>query len=237
MLSVVLVEPETPGNIGSVARVMKNFGLSSLVIVNPKCNYLDGEAYGRAMHARAILKSAMVVSGFSSLERYDCIVGTTSRLGTDYNVIRSPISPENLSSMLERFKRPNVALVFGREGTGLLTKEISKCDILVTIPSSVRYPVLNLSHAVAIILYELFKSSNSEKVGSRIAPAGRREKLVALSMVNEILGEMDYALDSRKGTQSLVMRRLVNKSFMTQREMFAFLGFLRKILVLIRAKR
>ena len=64
MLAVVLVEPETPGNIGSVARVMKNFGVKRLLLVNPKCNHLDGEAYGRAMHARDILKAAVVVKNF-----------------------------------------------------------------------------------------------------------------------------------------------------------------------------
>lgn len=235
MLSVVIVEPETPGNIGSVARVMKNFGVRRLLLVNPKCNYLDGEAYGRAMHARDILKAAAVVKNFSYLKRFDYVVGTTAALGSDYNVLRSPITPDQLAQQLRSNigsssnKKTNIAVVFGREGTGLTSKEISDCDLVVTIPASKKYRALNLSHAVAIVLYELFKSSRSLKLGSHIPLASAKEKKIAVSMVNEILARMDFAISSKKETQSLVWQRLVNKSFLTRREMYALLGFLRKV--------
>ena len=236
MLSVVLVEPETPGNIGSVARVMKNFGVRQLLLVNPRCDYLDGEAYGRAMHARDILKAAAVVKSFSNLEKFDYVVGTTAALGSDYNVLRSPITPDQLSRNLfskKVDKKTTIALVFGRDGTGLTSKEIGKCDLIVTIPASKKYRALNLSHAVAIILYELFKSSNSVKLASHIPLASRHEKKIALSMVNEILARMDFASDSKKETQGLVWSRLISKSFLTRREMYALLGFLRKVIKMV----
>ncbi len=230
MLTVVLVEPETPGNIGSVARVMKNFGMGRLVLVNPKCNPLDGEAYGRAMHASDVLKSAKVVKAFGSLRKFDYVVGTTSALGTDYNVVRSPISPAQLSFQLRgKSGKAGIALVFGREGTGLTTKEIAACDVLVTIPSSKKYPALNLSHAVAIVLYELFQHFSQVKVSSHFVLASAAEKKLALSMVNEILAAMDFSLDSKKKTQIMVWSRLINKSFLTKREMYALLGFLRRV--------
>lgn len=234
MLSVVLVEPETPGNVGSVARVMKNFGVKSLILVNPKCDYLDGEAYGRAMHAREILKSAKIVKSFSSLGKFDCIIGTSASLGTDYNVVRSPISPGQLSLQLRgQPGAAKMALVFGREGTGLTTREIAACDVLVTIPSARKYPVLNLSHAIAVVLYELFKHSRAGKVSGHISFASAAEKKLALSMVSDLIAKMDFALDSKRKTQSMVWSRLINKSFLTRREMFALLGFLRKVLRLV----
>lgn len=239
MISVVLVEPETPGNIGSVARAMRNFGVGRLLLVNPKCNYLDGEAYGRAMHARGILKKAKIESSFSScIKKFDYVVATTAALGSDYNVLRSPITPGQLVQQLRsssiRDKKTSIALVFGREGSGLTNREISGCDLVVTIPSSRKYPALNLSHAVAIVLYELFSQSSAASVRSHIALASRHEKKVALSMVGQILSRMDFALDSKKRAQSVVWQRLVNKAFLTRREIYALLGFLRKVLAMLR---
>ncbi|MBI2580643.1 RNA methyltransferase [Candidatus Woesearchaeota archaeon] len=240
MLFVVLVEPETPGNIGSVARVMKNFGVRQLLLVNPKCSHLDGEAYGRAMHARDILKVATVAKDFSSLKKFDYVIGTTAALGSDYNVLRSPITPDQLTLQLQRFKgsgkgeRAKIALVFGREGTGLTSREIGSCDLVVTIPASKKYRALNISHAVAIVLYELFRSSKSAKLTSHIPLASRHEKKVAMSMVSEILAGMDFATGSKKETRRLVWQRLINKSFLTRREMYALLGFLRKTIKVIK---
>ncbi|MBI2176251.1 RNA methyltransferase [Candidatus Woesearchaeota archaeon] len=241
MLCVLLVEPETPGNIGSVARVMKNFGVRQLLLVNPRCNHLDGEAYGRAMHARDILKSAVVVKSFSHLKEFDYVVATTAALGSDYNVLRSPITPGQLAQQLQSHisssvnnKKNKIALVFGREGTGLTSREIGSCDLVVTIPASRKYRALNLSHAVAIVLYELFKPSKSVKLASHIPLASRHEKKLAESMVNEIISGMDFAINSKKETQALVWRRLISKSFLTKREMYALLGFLRKIIKIVK---
>ncbi len=235
MFSVVLVEPETPGNIGSVCRVMKNFGVRQLLLVNPRCDYLDGEAYGRAMHARDILKKAEVVSQFSCLKKFDYVIGTTAVLGSDYNVARSPITPGHLAQQLsQRFgssRKTSIAVVFGRESNGLTNGEVSGCDLIVTIPSSGNYPALNLSHAVAIVLYELFKGSASIK--SHIGLASRKDKEVALSMAGEILSRMEFPLKSKRKTHSMVLSRLVNKSFLTKREIFALIGFLRKVLRMV----
>ena len=234
MLSVALVEPETPGNIGSVARVMKNFGFKSLLLVNPKCDHLDGEAYGRAMHAREILKSAAILKDFSQLKKFDYVVGTTAALGSDYNVVRSPITPGQLSQQISQqlgssIKKIKIVLVFGREGTGLTTEELASCDLVVTIPSSKKYGALNISHAAAIVLYELFQVSKSVKSTSHIAPASGQDKKTALSMVSQLLAKMDFSIDSRRQTQSVVWSRLINKSFLTRREIYALMGFLQKL--------
>ncbi len=227
MISVVLVEPETAGNVGSVARAMKNFGLKNLVLVNPKCNHLDLDAVSRAKHAGEILKKAVVLKGFSRL-KFDTLVATTAALGTDYNVARLPLSPEQLAGKLRGCGKRRIAIVFGREGTGLRNSELLKCDFVVSIPSSVRYRALNVSHAAAIVFYELSKKSRMRKVGSNYAAATPVEVGIIIGLVDSLLERMPFNFDSQRITQRKIWRRLVGKAMLSRREAFALIGFLKK---------
>ncbi|HLD97683.1 MAG TPA: TrmJ/YjtD family RNA methyltransferase [Candidatus Nanoarchaeia archaeon] len=226
MLSVVLVEPESSGNVGAVARAMMNFGLEHLVIVNPKCDYLDLDAVSRARHAASILKKAVVVSRFSALN-FDTLVAATSALGASSNVARVPLSPEQLSGKIHGTGH-NVAIVFGRESTGLRNSEILKCDFVVTIPSSVRYRALNISHAAAVIFYVLFKRSRMRKIVSGYAPATLKEKAVIMEVIDSLLGRMPFHFDSQRVTQRKIWQRVIGKAMLSRREAFAVIGFLRK---------
>ena len=96
MLHVVLVEPQNSGNVGSIARAMKNFGLRHLHIVNPKCRHLNLEAVSRAKHAGEILRKAKVMKKFD-LSGFNTSIATTAALGTDSNVARLPLSPDDLA--------------------------------------------------------------------------------------------------------------------------------------------
>lgn len=223
MLSVVLVEPRNSGNVGAVARAMANFGFESLILVNPKCNHLSQTSRNRAKWAQGILRNAKAVSSLSSV-RQPTLVATTAKLGTDYNINRSPISPERLSEIAHG---KDIALVFGRESRGLSNEEISKCDFVVAIPSSKKYPVLNLSHAVAVILYELAK--RSESIASHIVFAEKSEKAHLMNLLGEALKRMEFATDEKRHTQLKVWKRMIGKSFLTRREAFALMGFLKKI--------
>src|SRR3989344_5033915 len=118
MITVALIEPETPGNIGAAARVMANFGYSDLILVSPKCDYLSEEARIRAKHGLGVLKKAKL-KDWNWLKRQDTLVATTAQIGRDYNIPRSPISPEQLAENVH-----NATLVFGREGAGLSNEEI-----------------------------------------------------------------------------------------------------------------
>jgi len=227
MITVVLVEPESPGNIGAVCRAMKNFGLSKLVLINPKCKHLSGEAQARSMHAANILKKAKVES-FSYLKRFDYVIGTTSVMGTDYNIPRSPLTPEELGEKLGNVK-VEVALLIGRESRGLKNSEILKCDFVVAIPASPKYPAMNVSHAAAIIFYELFKKSRKKKIGEHIVPVSKKEKDVMITKINELLIKMPFATEQKRETQRRVWKRIIGKAMLTKREAFAVLGFLRKL--------
>jgi len=221
MISVVLVEPRNSGNVGAVARVMANFGFSDLILVNPKCNHLSQTARNRAKWANNVLSKAKIVKSLSSIK--STLVATTAKIGTDYNIPRSPITPEKLSKIIKK----DAAIVFGRESTGLTNKEVQQCDFVVAIPTSRKYPVMNLSHAVGIVLYELAKKK--ENVSSHIIFASEADKKQLMKMLNKALNKMDFATKEKKQTQVKVWKRMIGKSFLTKREAFALMGFLRKI--------
>ena len=228
MISVVLVEPQTPGNVGSIARVMKNFGLKNLVIVNPKCNHLALDSLARAKHAKLILKRAKILKKFDDLKKsFHTTIATTAALGTDYNVARLPLTPEQMAEKLRSHKQ-HIALIFGRDSTGLKNSEILKCDFVVSIPASVKYRALNISHAAAVIFYELFKKSRMKKISHNYVAASSKEKDVIMKLINNLLTAMPFHFDSQRTTQKKIWRRLIGKAMLSRREAFAVIGFLKK---------
>lgn len=227
MITVVLVEPEHPGNVGSVARVMANFGLKNLVLIHPKCK-ISEESRRLAKNANYILDKAKI-NGFNILGKFDYLIGTTSKLGTDYNIPRSPMSPSQLAAKLKELKKCRVALILGRESDGLRNNEVKLCDFLVTIPTSKSYKSLNLSHALAVLLYEVFKERNTKETFKPYAPISKREKEQIIKMLNEAMKKMDFLNKAKEETQLKVWKRMITKSFMTKREAYALMGFLRKI--------
>jgi len=163
-ISVVFVEPETPGNIGFIARTMKNFGLKKLILINP-CE-LDEEAYLYAMHATDILENSITFKSLNDmLDKLpvDFLVGTTGIPGGSYKLERLPLRPEQFAKALNT--NAKIAILFGREGNGLTNEEILECDIIVSIPTSQEYPIMNVSHAAAIIFYEIFKEREYKPKG------------------------------------------------------------------------
>ena len=163
MLRVVLVEPHYPGNAGSIARVMANFGLRDLVLVNPHFEKDDEEALRMAVHARDILLRARVVENLADAVRDAGTVVATTAKTMDKKVRRTPITPKELATSLGPAiysARTTVALLFGREPSGLTNDELEMADVTVTIPTSPEYPAMNLSHSVAVILYEIYASKH-----------------------------------------------------------------------------
>ena len=223
MIQIVLVEPKNSGNVGAIARAMVNFGFDKLILINPKCNHLSQTARNRAKWAQDVLKKTKKINSLSEIK--STLIATTGKIGTDYNIPRSPITPEKLSNIIN--KKKDLALVFGRENSGLNNKEISECDFVVTIPTSKKYSVMNLSHAVAILLYEL--SKNKENISSHIIFASEQDKKQLMKMLNKTLNNMDFATKEKKQTQLLVWKRMISKSFLTKRESFALMGFFRKL--------
>ncbi len=221
MIDVILLEPEEAGNVGAVARVMKNFGFTSLVLVNPKCDHLEEKARNRAKHAQDVLENAKIVS--SIYGKYHTLIATTGRIGTDYNVTRSPIAPAQLMPPQQK-----VGILFGREGSGLRNDELEKCDFIISIPTSPTYPVLNVSHAVCIVLYELFQHQK-RKSTDHIITATKKEKEQTLWLINSIIDNITFPTASMRETQRKVWKRIIGKSLLSHREAAALMGFFRRL--------
>ena len=153
-ISFILVEPKVPENIGAAARAIKTMGYKRLVLIKP-CEYKTGPAQWLAHGSSDILGKAEVYGSLEeALTGTDITIGTTAR---HRNIKGEYTSPEDLRSLLAResgnYKK--VALVFGREESGLSNEEISLCDITSTISLAAPYPSLNLSQAVMLYAYVL----------------------------------------------------------------------------------
>jgi TrmH family RNA methyltransferase len=155
----ILVRPNFLGNIGSTARVMKNFGFSQLRLVNPPRNYLDAEARKMAVDAFDVLKSAKVENSLSdALKRYKfsflyfCLSASHRRArGLRYLLVER-IHKEDFTS------DNKVAFVFGDERDGLTKEEIARCHELILVPTEPTFASLNLAQALGIVAYELSRS-------------------------------------------------------------------------------
>ena len=226
MIYVVFVEPESPGNIGFLARTMKNFGLTKLVLINP-CE-LKNESYYQAMHARDVVSNCEI---YDSLEEFlkeakiSTAVATTGNAGGSYNISKIAITPENLSDSINYSE--NIGLIFGREGNGLTNNEIALCDVIVSIPTHDDYQIMNVTHAAAIIFYELFKLEKSYPVESLDA-ASADEKNSLIEVMDEIIVKLGYPEHKTKNA-SLVFKRIIQRAFISGREAHTLKGTLRRI--------
>ncbi len=222
-IRVVLVEPKNEGNIGAVARAMKNFAASELVLVNP-CPVGD-EARKRAMHGIDLLETARTVSSLEeAVRRADFVVGTSGiDTESEKHFARIALSPRDMAVRTARVKG-TVAVLFGREDFGLLEPEIASCDLLVKIPASEVYPILNLSHAAAILLYELHAASAPSR---RVREASGMEKEKLHEAFASLLEATDYPPHKRARTK-IMFRRLVGRAVPSKWEFHALMGVLQR---------
>lgn len=231
MISIILMEPQTAGNVGAIARSMSNFDFFDMIVINPKCDLLSKEAQDRAKHAKEILQKAKIADE-KILDEFDYLIGTTARIGTDYNILRSPLTPRELALKLDEIdakkSKEKIGILFGREGDGLRNEEINKCDFTVSIPVSKKYSSMNLSHAATLILYAI--SADKEGIiKSRFRPITQNDKKILEKNINEILDSMHFATTEKKETQKKLWKRLLGKSMLTKREAQSLYGFLKKI--------
>jgi len=158
-LKVILVEPNGPLNVGSVARLCSNFEVEELRIVSPKCDIFSLEAKKMALKGQKFLKHCQI---FDNLEKaiLDCdlVLATCGRI--DVSKDSSFESSEEIFNWSISFEKiNNFAIIFGREDSGLTNNELLLANKTFNIPTSKNNPSLNLSHAVSIVLYELNRSS------------------------------------------------------------------------------
>ncbi len=154
-MRIVLVEPKYEINLGLICRVAKNFGHTEIFLVNPTVKP-KFTALKFSKHAVDVLKSIKIVDSLDkALLGCDISIGTTGIIKRYKQTYKIPIPLSRLKQKLSKAKYKKIALIFGSEGTGLKQKDLDRCDIISHIETDDAYPVLNLSHSVAIFLYEL----------------------------------------------------------------------------------
>lgn len=155
-ISFILVEPAVPENVGAAARAIKTMGFSQLVLVNP-CDFLSGPARWLAHGSGEILEQAKVFPTFEeAISGFDFIIGTSAKKrSVKYDYYPLPELPELLSSKGNSVE--HIAVVFGREESGLKNDELKLCDLVTTIPMKTTFPSLNLAQAVMLYAWELSK--------------------------------------------------------------------------------
>jgi len=219
---IVLVEPEYEINLGASCRVLKNFGQKNLYLVNPKCDKGGFDAVMFSKHAKDVLQKAKVCANVQeAIEGCELVVGTTGILERHKHTLRNPLTLPVLAEKLkERKKMGEIALLFGREGIGLSKDEIDVCDILVTIPTSRTYPIMNVSHAVAVVLYELCQIKLHTITG-----AGGEEKKHLQLVFDGIVDR--YATSLRNPHKiKIAFERVLGRSLISDKECAALLSAL-----------
>ncbi len=222
-IEVVLVGPKNEGNVGAVARAMKNFGVTRLVLVDP-CPIGD-EAARRAMHGADVLAKAETAADLDeALRGADLVAGTTGiSTRSEKKFLRIALDPSEFAERVASMDG-TLAVLFGREDFGLLDEELARCDLLVSIPASAEYPILNLSHAAVVVLYELFAAGRAR---GRLRKASGAEKELMNKAFKDLMEATDYAPHKRTRT-AVMFRRLVGRAVPSTWEFHALMGVLQR---------
>jgi tRNA (cytidine32/uridine32-2'-O)-methyltransferase len=221
---IVLIDPSHPGNIGSVARAMKNMALSDLVLVRPRC-FPHAEANALAAGADDILSGARIVSTVAEAIS-DCgfIAGTTSRPRSYYWEFTTP---RDVAARVVALPSENrSALLFGSERYGLATEDLNHCNVLVRIPANPEYCSLNLAMSVQLMSYELFMAREQPQSHTQLeqplAPSGDIEHFY--THLHQVMNEIEF--EDRTGHLMERLRRLFNRAQLDRNELNILRGFL-----------
>jgi tRNA/rRNA methyltransferase len=225
-ISIILVRPRYPENIGSVARAMKNMGLNRLILVDG-CSPLHGNAYKLASGAEDILERAEeFITLREAVSEMGCVAGMTSRTGKERNPLLTPRAL--VENLIPISLKNSIGLVFGCEKEGLTNEELSLCHLFVRIPSSELFPSLNLAQAVVVLCYELFQSSMTiQKDLVELAQAEHLERM--LEHMEKTLVSLGFLDADNPKRMMRVLRRLFGRSQMEEREVQVLHGIWSKM--------
>lgn len=227
-IRVILSHTSHPGNIGSTARAMKNMGLSSLYLINPKC-FPDLHATALAGSAADILQKAHICQTLDeALEGMHHIVGLSARR----RELTVPIKlPRELAPELLQYasRNENVALLFGTEMSGLTSEEIRRCNHIISINANPEYPSLNLAQAVQVITYELRSHCDIHlKHLNEIKPLATYEDIQRFyTHLEEALIHLDFLKTDNPKKLMIRLQRLFNRAKLESNEIDILRGVLR----------
>jgi len=224
-IRLVLVGTEGEINLGFIARLAANFRVDEFYLVDPKVSPVSEEARRFAANGAYMLERISVVESIDeALAGVGIAACTSARIGQRSDVLRHAVSVREFATELAP-RYDSVAVVFGRESVGLTREELSKCHVLVHVPTNPEYPVLNLSHAVAIVLYELWMALRFE---GRIHEQADSESLARVYRL--LRGVAEELIDrERLPAVDVAIKHLLWKSRMTRGEASALYHFAKKL--------
>ena len=187
----VLIKPQLGQNIGSCARVLKNFGFSKLSIVNPRDGWPNYKARMTSVGAYDMLQKVKVYNNtLDSIKKFDLVFSTTAR---KRNINKKHISISSFIKIIKKRKKLNIGIMFGPEASGLSNEDLSYANAIIQIPTSKNFSSMNLSHSMTIICYEIFRLIH--------ASAFKREKKIlkisSKKTIQKFLKHLINLLDER----------------------------------------
>ncbi len=218
-LSVAVCEPAYEVNVGHIARLIMNFGLDELILINPKVDLSKARVY--TAHAAHVVDNARITN-FDYLRVFDMVIGTTSiparRRG---NIVRDAIQPQELAEVVNS-RDGSACILLGRESIGLTNEELEKCNIVVSIDTPTEYKALNISHSLAILLYEIYKDSS--KVGRDTATKHEIELLKDYAVR---LARLARVREHKIPMLNLAIERIMSRSLATSKEVMLLVTLFR----------
>ncbi len=240
-IAFVLVNPKNPGNVGGVARAIKNMGFQDLRMVNPRpVNWLD--AINMACGAEDLLEEARIETSLAdALSDIQWVVGTTARRRRYQKNISSP---QEIAQAAVSISRENkIAFLFGSEKFGLTTEEMSFCHQAVTIPTQEGFCSLNLSQAVMVIAWELFRiqedpfshqppqqppnSQTSHSPQPKLACQGELQGFFV--HLEQVLKEIEFTTQENTRHMMLLLKEMIHQKSLTSKEVTILRGILRQV--------
>lgn len=236
---IVLVNTTHPGNIGAAARAMKTMGLTQLVLVSPE-KFPHPEATFRAVGADDLLEEAVVVNTLSdALKECEWVIGASVR---QRKLSRPIYDPKSCAEKIRDDIVGNVAIVFGRESSGLSTEELTFCHDQVSIPTNPDFSSLNVASAVQVIVYELRMAMLSDTNKIKIKPCPQDPLATAdevagfYAHLRKTLLEIQF-LDHKQPKRLMErLQLLFNRSHLTITELNILRGILRSIEIALQKK-
>ena len=227
---VVLVETSHPGNIGAVARAMKNMQMYQLRLVNPKF-FPHADATARASGADDVLRAAEIYPSLAAaIGDCEIVLGASARDRTiSWPALTARQCAEKWAALPE--PRPKIALVFGRENSGLKNHELDLCHYLLRIPCNNEYSSLNLAAAVQVVCYELFCARQTpvqSEAGWGEAPPANAEQMEAFYVhLEQTIADIGFLHPERSKSIMRRLRRIYNRIQLDTKELDILRGILR----------
>jgi len=230
-IKIVMVGTTHPGNIGAAARAMHNMCISNLTLVDPQCPV--GEiAYARASGANAVLDNRETCTSLrQAIAECGCVIATSARRRS---LSWPELSPDELVEKLFAMSdTTQVALVFGREHSGLNNEELQLCNYMVCIPTNPEFSSLNLASAIQVLCYEIYRHQTPQpdikEPDSQDLPASSREVEGYFEHLQKVLESSGFLDPQQPGLIMQRLRRLYLRSALTRNEINILRGMLTAI--------